>query len=97
MSKGRLRAVSEDEKAPGKVPATIAEAASSGDMRATLAKLRDRLSRTLDDVNTPPRDLAALSRRFLEVVREIDEIDARAEQEASEDGEATGDAEWSAV
>jgi len=96
MAKGPLRAVSDGETAP-KTPKTIHEAASSGDLRATLAKLRDRLSKTLDDVNTPPRDLAALSRRFLEVVREIDEIDSRRKQEASEDGEAAGDEKWTAV
>ena len=97
MPKAPLRAVSADEKAPARAPKTIAEAASSGDLRATLAKLRDRLSRTLDDPNTPPRDLAALSRRFLEVVREIDEIDARAEQEAAEDADSFPDDDWEAV
>lgn len=36
--------------------------------------MRRRIARTLDDPNTPARDLAALSRRQLEIGREIEAI-----------------------
>jgi transposase-like protein len=70
-----LRAVPPPAEPERHQPRTIAEAASSGDYRSTLVKLRDRLAKQLDDANTPPRDMAALSRRFLEVVRELQALD----------------------
>lgn len=97
MADRKLRAVTDDEKAPKAEPKTIAEAAEAGDYRATLAKLRDRLAVTLDDPNTPARDLASTSRRFLEVCRELAALDERAEQEAVEDGQAVADSPWEAV
>ena len=73
--KTSLRAVGDNEKVDAKPPKTIAEAAASGDRRATLVTVRDRLARALDDPNIAARDLAATSRRFLEVCREIEAID----------------------
>lgn len=77
-------------------PSTIAEAAESGDFRATLVKLRQRLARQLDDPNTPPRDMAALSRRFLEVVRELQALDSVDGDDDIGKAAATDDEPWDA-
>jgi len=79
-----LRAVAPDEKPPRKRPKTITQAAASGDRRQLLVSMRDRIAKTVEDPNCPPRDLAALTRRLIEIAREIEALDAAAEQEASE-------------
>lgn len=80
-----LRAVGKDEKPPGSTKLkTITAAASSGTERELLVAMRARLAKSVEDPNTPPRDLAALSRRLLEVDREIRAIDLAAEEEANE-------------
>ena len=94
--KAPLRAVGDDEKPEKDVPKTIEAAAASGDYRATLVKLRDRLAKTLDDVNTPARDLASTSRRFLEVVREIEAIDSSDGDDEIGKAAATDDEDWDA-
>lgn len=66
-----LRAVTADEKAK---PKSILEAAELGSRLEELRAMRRRLARALDDPNTPARDLAALSRRQLEIGREISAI-----------------------
>lgn len=70
-----LRAVSDDEKpaAPTR-PASILEAAEAGSRLEELRAMRRRIARAMDDPNTPARDLAALSRRQLEIGREVDAI-----------------------
>jgi hypothetical protein len=67
-----LRAVSADEKR--EAPKTILEAAEIGSRLEELRAMRRRLARALDDPNTPARDLAALSRRQLEIGKEIEAI-----------------------
>lgn len=64
-----LRAVAPDEKAP---PKTITEAASKGTKRDLLVAMRDRIAKTVEDPKCPPRDLASLSRRLMEIAREIE-------------------------
>lgn len=66
-----LRAVSDDEKAR---PTTILEAAEQGSRIEELRAMRRRIARAMDDPNTPARDLAALSRRQLEIGKEIEAI-----------------------
>ena len=66
-----LRAVSDGEKAH---PKTILEAAEQGSRIEELRAMRRRLAVALDDPNTPARDLAALSRRQLEIGKEIEAI-----------------------
>ena len=68
----KLRAVAPDEKR--KVPASILEAAEEGSRIEELRAMRRRIARAMDDPNTPARDLAALSRRQLEIGREIEAI-----------------------
>ena len=71
--KAPLRAVAPGEAAP-KGPRTILEAAESGSRLDELRQMRRRIATALDDPNTAARDLAALSRRQLEIGREIDAI-----------------------
>lgn len=73
-SKRTLRAVDPAERVAPKVPSTILEAAESGSRVEELRAMRRRLAKALDDPNTLARDLAALSRRQLEIGKEIDSI-----------------------
>ena len=88
-----LRAVAPDEKPAPKKPQTVAEAAASGDHRALLVAMRDRISKTVSNDDCPPRDLAALTRRLQDIAKEIEAIDLRA-KEAGEDVDSHGDEEW---
>lgn len=49
----------------------VAEAAASGDTLKILIAMRDRIARSIDDPKTPARDLAALTKRLADTVREI--------------------------
>lgn len=94
MAKQKLRAVGPDETAPVR-PKTVTEAAENGTARDLLVAMRDRVAKDVENPNTPARDLAALTRRLMEITKEIELIDAKAEQE-SEEGEATADESWDA-
>ena len=71
-----------------KPPRTITEAADKGTQRELLVTMRTRIAKSLDDPTTMARDLASLSRRLLEISREIDAIDVADLQEANESDEA---------
>lgn len=86
-----LRSVKAGEKKPKRLD--VAEAAESGDHRALLVAMRDRIAKTVRDPDCPPRDLAALTRRLQDIAKEIESIDLRAKQEADEDAIAP-DEEW---
>lgn len=77
--KPALRAVAPGERAAR--PSTILEAAEAGDRLEELRSMRRRIARTLDNPDTPPRDLAALSRRQMELGREIEALVAREGEE----------------
>lgn len=76
-----LRAVAKGEKAPRKPPKTITQAAETGTTRELLVAMRSRIAKAVEDANTPARDLAALTKRLVEVVRDIEAIDARMDDE----------------
>lgn len=76
-----LRAVTTAEKAP---PKTITQAASKGSHRELLEAMRDRVATAVEDANCPPRDLASLSRRLMEIAKDIEALDAQEEQEAAQ-------------
>lgn len=78
-----LRAVAPDEPPARKSPSTVTEAAASGTTRDLLVMMRARIAKAVEDQKTPARDLAALTKRLVEVVRDIEAIDAREEQEAT--------------
>lgn len=79
-----LRAVAPDEKPePPKRPCSILEAAEQGSRIEELRAMRRRIARAMDDMNTPARDLAALSRRQLEIGREVEAIVISEDEEHS--------------
>ena len=92
--KTTLRAGGADEKPARKM--TVTEAAASGSTRDLLVAMRERIAKTVEDPNTPARDLAALTKRLVEVVRDIEAIDAKAEQEAAGSARSTPDARFDA-
>lgn len=63
----------------------IAEAAAKGSERDLLVAMRDQIATELDN-GVPPRDLASLTKRLMEITREIKAIDA------SENGDDVGNA-----
>lgn len=54
---------------------SIAEAAAHGTPRDLLIAMRDRIASDLDE-GVPSRDLASLTKRLMEITREIAAIDA---------------------
>jgi hypothetical protein len=88
-----LRAVAPGEKPPTKSKVlSVSEAAAKGTHRDLLVAMRERIAKAVQDVNCPARDLAALTRRLQEIAREIEAIDARAEEEAAESGHVADEA-----
>lgn len=73
-----LRAVGSDEQ-PAKtvVPKTVAEAAKKGTPRELLVAMRDRIAETVSKADCPPRELAALTKRIQDIVKDIEALDAR--------------------
>lgn len=51
----------------------LVEAAQSGDKRATLIALRDKIAQTIENCESG-RDMAANSKRLMEVMAEIDAL-----------------------
>ena len=88
-----LRAVAPGEPVPVVVaPKSVTEAAAKGTTRELLAAMRTRIAEAVEDRNTPARELAALTKRLVEVVRDIEAIDVRAEQEAEAHGDVPDEA-----
>ena len=75
MARPRLDHVAGDVDA-AREDLSLINAAESGDVRAVLVALKMRIARTIQDTTTPPRDLAALSRRLMEISRDLQAIDA---------------------
>lgn len=93
--KRALRAVEPGEKAVKKPPMSVLAAAEAGDRLEELRAMRRRIALTLDEPNTPARDLAALSRRQIELGKEIDVLEARAKEESER--AVVGDEEFDAA
>ena len=73
-----LHAIGPDDVPPALPrPKTIAEAVERGSTLDVLRLARERIARTLDEPNCPPREQASLSRRLIEMGKEIDAIEAR--------------------
>lgn len=95
MAARRLRAVKPGEAPAPKKPQTVAEAAKSGDHKALLVAMRDRIALTVAAPECPPRDLAALTRRLADIAKEIKGIELAEKQEAEES--VPGDEEFDAA
>lgn len=95
-AKPSLRAVKSDESAapPPPKPKTVAQAAATGDPKVLLIAMRDRIARTVSDPDCPPRDLAALTRRLQDIAKELDALELRAKQEASENVGSASEETW---
>lgn len=63
---------------------TVTDAASLGSRRDLLVSMRSRVATAVEDFATPARDLAALTRRLMEIAKEIDAIDVISKQESEE-------------
>lgn len=91
----QLRVVPPGEAAPPRKKLTITAAADHGTRRDLLVAMRSRIATAVEDPNTPPRDLAALSRRLIEIAKDIEAIDAGADEEGH--GGAVADEAWEAI
>jgi len=78
-----LRAVGKDEKPPVQAPKTVTDAASAGSRRDLLVAMRARVATAVEDPNTPARDLAALTRRLMEIAKDIEALDVKDAGEAN--------------
>ena len=58
----------------------LVSATQSGDRRRTLVALRDRIAETIDSCESG-RDMAALSKRLMEVMDEIDSMPSAVEED----------------
>jgi len=63
---------------------TVSEAAASGDRRATLEALRDKLAATIDSW-VEPKELAALSLRLERVLEELDGLSDDADRDIADE------------
>lgn len=90
----KLRAVSVGEK-PARKAMSILEAAESGSRLDELVAMRRRIAKALDDDSTAPRDLSSLTRRQVDISKEIDALVKQLDEEAAHDAD-TSDEEWSA-
>lgn len=68
---------------PERILSTL-EAAEAEDRLAESRAMRRRIAQAIDDERTPARDLAALTRRQMEIGREIESLVARLAEEASD-------------
>lgn len=63
----------------------LVDAAKSGDKRATLIALRDKLAQTIQDCDSG-RDMASNSKRLMEVMAELEALpDPEAKKESKHD------------
>jgi hypothetical protein len=72
---------------------SIKDAAANGSRRDLLVAMRDKVASDLDD-GVPPRDLASLTRRLLEITKEIEAIDAGEKGDDVGDAASTPDESW---
>lgn len=90
-----LRAVKADETAAPKRPESVASAVTDGSQRDVNIAMQDRIARAIDAEDIKGADLAALSRRLIELRKELAALDAQA-REVAED-ESVDDAAWTAI
>lgn len=92
VTAAKLRAVKPGEKATRK-PLTIIEAVEAGDRLAEMVATHRRIAKAVQDEDTPARDLASLTRRQMEISKEIEGLKRQLEEEADQDAD-TSDEEW---
>lgn len=87
----KLRAVKPGEKAPRK-PMTIIQAIEAGDRLAELEATHRRIGRAVQDEDTPARDLASLTRRQMEISKEIEALRRQVAEEATDAADTADEA-----
>lgn len=70
------------------------EAAESGSRRELLEAMRERIALAVDDLKTPARDLAALTRRLMDIAKELEALDAAESEDEVGAAISTPDAEF---
>lgn len=78
------------------VPATLAGAvqeAASASRRDLLRALRDRIASDIDE-GVPARDLASLSKRLLDISKELEDLEAAEDGDNVSAAAATPDEAW---
>lgn len=83
MAAPKLRAIKADET-PTKKIESVLDASESGTRLDELIQIRRVIARAIDNENTSPRDLAALSRRQIEISKEIEALKRQRAEEASD-------------
>lgn len=69
---GKLRSVTPGESP--RQPMSVSQAAGEGSRRDLLVALRDRIAKSVASPSTLPRDLAALSKRLMDIVDEFEAL-----------------------
>lgn len=101
MAARALRAVGSDDLEPvmdqpesttSEQPPTVKRAAGMG-RRDLLVALRDNIAGQIDE-GIQPRDLAALSKRLLDIAKEIENLDADTNGDEVGNAAETADEQW---
>lgn len=93
---GALRAAEAGEQAPQRAPMTVAEAAARGSRLDLLSAMRDLVAGELDE-GVPARDLASLTKRLLEITKEIEALNAATSGDRVGQAAAVADSAWPAA
>ncbi len=91
-----LRAAEKAAETPSRAPLTVSQAASTGTRLDLLCAMRDLIAADLDG-GVPARDLASLTKRLLEITKEIEAINAASTGDRVGQAAATPDATWPAA
>lgn len=78
------------------VKAQSISAAAKGSSKDLLSAMRDLVAKQLDD-GVPPRDLASLTKRLMEITREIEALDAASDGDGVGRAAKVADAAWPAA
>lgn len=93
--KAPLRVAKPGEKSAPKRPESVSSAVTDGTARDVNLAMQDRIAKAIDAEDIRGADLAALSRRLIELRKELAAMDAQA-KEVAED-EPVDDAAWEAI
>lgn len=91
MPARKLRVVGPDEK-PARSIGSVLDASEFGTRVDELVQMRRVIARAIDNENTSPRDLAALSRRQIEISKEIEALRRQQLEEANGAGSVVDEA-----
>ena len=92
-----LKVVTDKTPRPRRRTVTVKTAADRGTGARLLIALRSRIAVDIDNPNTAARDLAALSRRLLEIVKDIEALDAEGRTDDIGHAADTPDEQWTAT